>query len=208
MIALAIAHAGLLAGCASSSPAYSGNTQTAEPADYYVPEGYEERLSFTDGLASEHHVSSEQRKQLQYYVSDTIRLVRSASGGQTGISNGRLVASSSQAVREVVIDSGTPGVVLASGPRWMAVSFEPGSYLYFVSEAPRSIWLGDEYVHDRYYLYLPDWNGNSGTVRLGNSNYVAVDGSARAHLMVDRESFSNVDARQSRQPGRLLYAPR
>lgn len=175
---------GLLAGCAST--------------------GYAEKLAFSDGLAYQYKLGSEQKRLLQYYVSDTIRLVRSASGGQTGIRDGRLVSSSSRDVDQVVIDGGTPGIVLASGPNWMAVSFEPGTYLYFVSHANRQTWLAEDYVDDQYYLYLPDFNGQAGTVRLGNTLYAATDDSFRAHLVVARESFSDVDARQARLPGRYL----
>ena len=178
---------GLLVGCASSGGA-----------------GHAERLAFTDGLSAEYKLGSEQKRLLQYYVSDTIRLVRSASAGETGIRDGRLVNRSSRDVDQVVIDGGTPGVVLASGPNWMAVSFEPGTYLYFVSRAHRQTWLADDYVDDQYYLYLPDFNGQAGTVRLGQQIYAATDDSFRAHLVVDRESFSGVDARQSRLPGRYL----
>jgi len=175
---------GLLAGCAST--------------------GYAEKLAFTDGLSAEYRLGAEQKRMLQYYVSDTIRLVRSASGGQTGIRDGRLVSSSSRDVDQVVIDGGTPGIVLASGANWMAVSFASGSYLYFVSKANRAVWLADQYVDDQYYLYLPDFNGQSGTVRLGKALYSATDDSFRAHLVVDRESFSDVDTRQARLPGRYL----
>ena len=200
LLALAMMQTSLVVGgCASAPP------PSADPYAGYLPESNAERLAYTDGLASGFKVSGDQRRLLQYYVSDTIHLVRSSSGGQSGIRDGRLISSSSQAVREIVIDSGTPGVVLASGPRWMAVSFEPGSYLYFISDAPRSVWLGNEYDRERYYLYLPDWNGQGGTVKIGNTSYVAVDSSIRAHLMVDRESFSSMDAQQRRQPGRLLY---
>ncbi|MDB5969486.1 MAG: hypothetical protein JWQ90_1936 [Hydrocarboniphaga sp.] len=166
--------------------------------------GYADRVAFTDGLSSEYKLGSEQKRMLQYYVSDTIRLVRSASAGQTGIRDGRLVSSSSRDVDQVIIDGGTPGVVLASGPNWMAVSFDTGSYLYFVSRANRQTWLAEDYVDDQYYLYLPDFNGQAGTVRLGSTIYTATDDSFRAHLVIARESFSDVDARQARLPGRYL----
>ena len=193
--ALALAAVLVLGACASAPPSDEGGM---------LPEGYSERLAYTDGLASGYKVSGDQRKLLQYYVSDTIHLVRTLSGGDSGVRDGRLVSSSAKNIEEIVIDSGTPGVVLASGPRWMAVSFEPGTYLYFVSEAPRSVWLGKEYDRDRYYLYLPDWNGQGGTVKLGNVRYTAVGDSIRSHLIVDRESFDSTEARQARLPGRLL----
>lgn len=184
LIPLLLPGMGLLAGCAGQR--------------------YAERLPFTDGLSAEYRLSGAHKRQLQYYVSDTIRLVRSRSGGETGVRDGRLVSRSARDIEQIVIDGGTPGVVLASGSNWMAVSFERGSYLYFVSNANRSAWLGDDQIEDAYYLYLPDYNGQGGTVRLGNQAYTATDDSFRAHLLVRRESMSDVSARQSRQPGRHL----
>lgn len=165
-----------------------------------------DRLAYTDGLASEWKLTPEIQQQLQYFTSHEIRLVRAASGGERGIADGRLVSASGQVVDEVVIAAGTPGVVLGSGPRWMAVSFEPGSYLYFVSSAQRRMWnFGEDGgPPDRYFLLVPNWNGKSGTVKLGDQVYTAVQDSARAYLLVERDAFNDVDNREIRLPGRVL----
>lgn len=165
-----------------------------------------DRLAYTDGLAGEWKLTPDIKQRLQYFTSHEIRLVRAASGGERGVAGGRLVSATGQVVDEVVIPSGTPGVVLGSGTDWMAVSFEPNSYLYFVSRAQRRMWdFGkDGGAPGRYFLLVPNWNGKSGTVKLGDQVYTAVQDSARAYLLVERDAFSDVDNREIRLPGRLV----
>lgn len=156
--------------------------------------GASERLVYSDTLARSYQLGSESPRALQYYVSDNIRLIRGRSAGERGIADGRLVDRAAMSVEEVIVDSGTPGVVVGGGNGWLAVSFERGSYLYFVS-GPQQ---------DAYYLYVPDWNGSQGTVRLGDWSYTAVGDSAKAHLLVGRDSFAQRQNRQAKLPGRKL----
>lgn len=166
---------------------------------------YSERIPFTDTLVREWNLQPHHRQQLQYYVSHPIRLIRSFSASEQGIRQGRLLDSGGRTVEEIVIDGGTPGIVLASGPNWMAVSFHPGTYLYFVSNQTRiAPWLGHTWAADRYYLYLPDWDGRAGTVMLGNGQWSAIDHSVHAHLLVERESVFDARSTVYRQPGRIL----
>ncbi|HEX4871688.1 MAG TPA: hypothetical protein VFV27_05175 [Nevskiaceae bacterium] len=169
-----------------------------------LPDPQADRLAWTDGLAQEFQLSADDRRRLQYFVSDTIRLVRSESAGQMGIRDGRLVSIGERAVDEVVVDRGTPGVLLANGPGWMAVSFEEGSYLYFSTQISRYAWLGEAYDGNRYYLHLPNWNGREGTVSLAGQTYTAIGDSGAAHLLVDREAFFDARSAQRVQRGRLI----
>ncbi|WP_029891377.1 hypothetical protein [Polycyclovorans algicola] len=178
----------LLAGCASA------------PAETHA-----ERLALTDGLAQQWNLNPSSAQALQYYLSDEIRLVRSFSGNQQGISSGRLFSADGQTIEEIVIVPGTPGILLASGPHWKAVSFHPGTYLYFVSNQPRRI-VGRPFHQDsdQYFLYLPDWNGRGGTVRLNHAPWTAVGDSVHAHLLIERESVFEQDSQLYRQEGRTL----
>lgn len=163
-----------------------------------------EQLAFTDGIVAEYRLGAEERKQLQYYVSDTIRLVRSDSDSERGIRRGRLFDGAALATDEILIEAGTPGVVLSSGANWMAVSFDKSSFLYFVSGAAAGRGLRGNDVGERYYLYLPDFDGREGSVRIGGQTYSAIDSSASAYLLIDRESFYDERTRQARLPGRTL----
>lgn len=188
IIGLVMCAASLLVGCASAPPG-----------------SYAERLPFTDTLGATWNLTRTQARELQYYVSNEIRLVRSFSGSQQGITGGRLFSQGGQTIEEIVIDPGTPGILLASGPHWKAVSFHPGTYLYFVTNQPRRF-VGQAFDEgiDRYFLYLPDWNGQGGTVRLGHSPWAAVEDSVHAHLLVERESIFDQRSRSFRQEGRRV----
>lgn len=117
-----------------------------------------------------------------YYTSAPISLVRFASGAPDR-SGKRNVARSQ-------IAAGSPGVVLGSGEGWIAVSFSPGSYLYFtkVEDTLDGSRLNDSRVAGRYYLYLGDWDGRAGTVKLGGTEWLAVDGSREVYLVAEQAS--------------------
>jgi len=171
-----------------------------------VPDTLAERLAYTDGLAGEYQLQEAHKRALQYYVSHDITLARAASNNLRGVGDGMLIERGKTHLQDVRIAAGTPGVVVGSGPNWLAVSFEPGTHLYFVSSQHHvnSPYWTDGRGTDRYYLYAPDWDGRAGSVRLGNVNYQAVEGSIDAFLMVDREALYSADSRSSTQPGRWL----
>jgi len=180
----------LLSGCASQRAA------NAEP----------EQIAFSDSLIREYGLDEPHKKQLQYYTSEPITLARSASQSLRGIADGRLVDRGARDIQKVHVASQTPGVVVGSGPNWLAVSFEPGSYLYFVSNQPvlNSPYWDDARDRDRYYLYAPDWDGRAGTVKVGDISYQAIGPSINAYLLVDRESLFVTDSQDRLLSGRLL----
>lgn len=165
-----------------------------------------ERLAFTDGLIREYSLSEPHKRRLQYYTSEHITLSRAASDGLRGIGDGKLIERGRTSVDNIEIPAGSPGVVVGSGPNWLAVSFQQGSYLYFVSSQAQvnSPYWNDLRDEQRYYLYAPDWDGRAGSVRLGNTAYQAVGGSIDSFLLVDREALFDANARSNTLPGRWL----
>lgn len=165
-----------------------------------------ERLAFSDSVIRDYNLTDIHKRRLQYYSSENITLARAASNNLRGIADGRLIERGSTHISDVKVQSGTPGVVVGAGPNWLAVSFEPGSYLYFVSGQAQinSPYWNDRRDGDRYYLYAPDWDGRAGSVRLGNVDYQAVDRSIESYLVVDREALYSADSRSSTLSGRWL----
>lgn len=165
-----------------------------------------EQVPFSESLISDYSLNDDHKKRLQYFLSGPITLVRSATDTVRGIAEGRLVDQGGRTFRQVDIPSGAPGVVVGSGPNWMAVSFSPGSWLYFVSNQPRvnSPYYKDDREGNRYYLYTPDWDGRAGTVKLGDYSYQAIGKSIDAYLIVDRESLFDTRSRGSTLSGRWL----
>lgn len=165
-----------------------------------------ERLAFSDSTIRDYQLSETHKHRLQYYTSNAITLARAASENLRGIGDGKLLEKGKSKVSSVEIPAGSPGVVVGSGPNWLAVSFDPGSYLYFVSSQPQvnSPYWDDRRDVERYYLYAPDWDGRAGSVQLGNVAYQAVDHSIDAYLLVDREALFNADSRSDTLSGRWL----
>jgi len=165
-----------------------------------------ERLVFSDALIRDYKLTDVHKPRLQYYSSDRITLVRSASGSLRGIAEGKLIERGNTLVRGIEIPADAPGVVVGAGPNWLAVSFEPGSYLYFVSGQSRvnSPHWDDEREAERYYLYAPDWDGRAGSVRIGDTSYQAVEGSIDVFLTVGRETLFKASSQSRIQPGRWL----
>lgn len=163
-----------------------------------------ERVPFTEELITDYRLDSAQRQRLQYYLSDTVTLTRAVGGGRSDVARGKLVSRSGTLVEEVRIAAGTPGVVVASGPGWVAVSFTPNSYLYFVSDRGGNGALTDNRDEERFYPFSRDFDGRNGTVSLDGVAYQADRSSLDAYLLIDREDFSRTDDRASSLPGRWL----
>ena len=187
----------VLAGCASEPTAAVSDGGPRRNAG---------RIAFTDGLVSDYQLTPVAREHLQYYLSQPVTLVRSVSEGERGISQGRLVGRSGRMVHEVVVPAGTPGIAIGAGPNWTAVSFYPGTYLYFVSDQPNaSGYYGTmQRTQGHYSLYAPDWDGRSGTVPFAGKPYQAIEGSMSAYLLVDRSQLDYTTGSRSTLPGRWL----
>lgn len=165
------------------------------------------RVPYTDGLLKQLQIGPGARPALQYYLSRDIHLVRAAVRGDAGVSRGRLVSDATRMLDEIIIERGSPGVVVGGGRDWLAVSFAPGTYLYFVSRPQAHDWLYEsDAISGRYYLYSKDWRWDSGTVWLGDHTYQAVDGSRGAYLLVDREDLAQTREHRRVLPGRWLYS--
>ncbi len=165
-----------------------------------------ERLPFSDAVIREYNLQESHKSRLQYYTSDRIQLARASSTGLRGVGDGKLIERGNTQLQGVDIPEGAPGIVVGSGPNWLAVSFEPGSYLYFVSSqhTVNSPYWRDRRGSDRYYLYAPDWDGRAGSVKLGNEKFQAVESSINTYLLVDREALFDGESRSSTLSGRWL----
>lgn len=169
---------------------------------------YSARVPYSDRLLTDLGIPLEARPALQYYSSREIRLARVLVDGEAGVRRGRLVSDRHRRLEELVIDAGTPGVVVGHGEQWLAVSFAPGTYLYFVASPQRRGWLLDsDAVDGSYCLYSPNWRWDgTGTVLLGgDGKWQAMEPSRHACLLIDREALDSLEQRRKVLPGRWLY---
>lgn len=164
------------------------------------------RLAWTDGAAERYRLAPQELRQLQFWVSDDIHLRRLTTSGQRDVERGRLVERSAKAVDEIVVKRGTPGVAVGSGHDWIAVSFEPGSYLYFTARR-NGMLLGPLRTGpgDHYYLWAQDWRGGAGIVPVNGVLYEATPASADSYLEVERLAVAESQRRRHVQQGREVY---
>ena len=168
-----------------------------------------DRLAFGDYLRDGYQLSERELRALQYYVSDDIHLRRAVQSGNRTVGGGILVERNARVVDEILIKAGTPGIAVGSGNDWVAVSFEPGSYLYFSSRNDGVHVIGDPGREGNlYYLWATDWIGGPGIVYVNGVAYQAEPVNAYTHLQVERKALARSEARDRVQPGRRLYDDR
>src|SRR5690349_17425950 len=113
---------------------------------------------FTKELNEKQKWSAEDIRQIQFYVSRDIVLSRALSENGTQITEGKILIKDGRKVEQVVIKSGTPGVlVLMPKEDRFAISFEESddAYLMF-GPNPK--------YYDRYALLAQDWDRNNGKI--------------------------------------------
>jgi hypothetical protein len=95
-------------------------------------------VPFTHELRTEHGLTDDEVKNLQFYVSHDITLRREVESGGRKVTPGhKLLLISGKQIEEVVIGAKTPGVAVKVGPRAIAVSFQPGTALVFSIKGSR-----------------------------------------------------------------------
>lgn len=95
-------------------------------------------IPFTHELRTEHGLTDDEVKNLQFYVSHDITLRREVESGGRKVTPGhKLLLISGKQIEEVVIPAKTPGVAVKVGPRAIAVSFQPGTAMVFTVKGSR-----------------------------------------------------------------------
>jgi len=133
----------------------------------------------TQNMYNDFNWSEQELKKIQFYVSQDIVLYRSSKEGQSTIENGKIRLKNDRKVEEVIINKGTPGILIFSPKQdRFAVCFDkdPNKYLMF---GPNKKAKG------RYVLMAKDWKRSEGTITYGNEEYYTDSSSAYASLMVD-----------------------
>jgi hypothetical protein len=145
-------------------------------------------VPFTHDLRDRNNLSNEDLKNLQYYVSRKIVLRRELESGSKEVTGAhQLVIVSGKRVEEVVIEELTPGVAVGVGPKTIAVSFEPGSFLTFTPE-------GDDHltseIPGRFAESPNPFPGDDGDRRSNANPFPGTFGPGRYTLATDARSIN------------------
>lgn len=154
---------------------------------------------FTQQLYEASEWEEDELKKIQFYLSEDIVMRRQVSADSSEIIKGEIKIVNGKEVEEVIIEKGTPGILLFMPKKdRFAISFEDGSderYLVF-GPNPRA--------GDRYVLMASDWNRRTGIVTYEGNKYQVDSQSAFSTLMVDLEKIRNVDVNKRKASGRRV----
>lgn len=148
---------------------------------------------FTKSLYEKENWTKNDIMRIQFYVSRDIRLTRSVSDDETAISEGKIRIINGRKVQQVVIKTGTPGVlVLMPREDRFGISFEENDNEAYLMFGPNPKY------NDRFALLAKDWERDHGKVHYKGQLYDVDNESAFAALMVDlrREGDSQYETRK------------
>ncbi|MBL0309656.1 MAG: hypothetical protein IPP77_08270 [Bacteroidetes bacterium] len=155
-------------------------------------------VPFTDSMKQRYNWTDEQIRSIQFYVSHDIILQRRLSNSSTEIVQGKIKMKQGKRVDEILIRSGTPGV-LTEIPREnkMMVSFEMGD--------DHSLSFGiNPNMGDKFVLLASEWNNGSGKVHYSGLEYNTDPDSRYAHLLVNLRKIDKMQVRQRIAGGRKI----
>ncbi|WP_437510213.1 DNA-directed RNA polymerase [Sorangium sp. So ce1099] len=186
-------------------------------------------VPFTHELRVQHDLTDRDVKNLQFYLSHEVALRRELTSERSQItSSHKLLLVSGKVIEEVVVEERTPGVVVDARAGALSVSFEPGASLAFSAapepSAPAPSLPGFATPPDPFpgnpgnagpLLAVPlappeggalggnYWlaAGPGGEVRYQGKAFSAIEGSLRAHLLIDADALEEVVERRKVLPG-------
>ena len=153
---------------------------------------------YTDDIQNDFRWSESELKQIQFYVSEDIRLVRASNNGMSEIENGQIKIKDNREVDEVIIKKGTPGtLVFSPNDNRFAVCFDEDSSKYLMFGPNKK-------ANGRYLLLANNWKKQRGVITYGDEKYTTSSASAYAALMVDISKAKKVSKQSETASGRRV----
>ena len=147
---------------------------------------------YTSHTQAQTNFNEEQLKKVQFYLQGDITLYRDYNNSETQITSGQIKIVNGQKVEQVVIKSGTPGVVIkAESADVFDVSFEQdGSFLRFGANP--------DYA-GKYTMMAKQWEGSTGIVDYAGKEFKSTPESIYAYLTVNMNKINNstIDSKQA-----------
>lgn len=145
-------------------------------------------------------------KQIQFFNSEEIVLVRQASEAEVNVEDGKLKMKNGKMVEEIIIPAGTPGICEVYDERSLRVSFDDGerNALPFLVERRGGV------VVDRsgFKLGGKDWKKTRNGGKIGKVDYekevFTIIRGADSRLLIDKTTLTKVDRTTKVAKGRKL----
>ncbi|HNV98178.1 MAG TPA: hypothetical protein PKL06_02335 [Chitinophagales bacterium] len=152
---------------------------------------------YTSATQSQTNFDETQLKQVQFYLHGDIVLNRELAASETEITSGEIKIVDGRKVEQVLIKSGTPGIIIQAENRdTFLVSFDAdGSFLRFGANSDYG---------GRYTLMAKSWDGRSGIVDYAGREWKSTPESIYAYLEVNMEKINNTTVNTKEAGGRTI----
>jgi len=154
---------------------------------------------FTQDMYSDLNLATEEIKSVQFYLSQDIVLYKDVNTDEARVENGRIKLKERHKSEQVIIRSGTPGVVIFMPKQnRFAVSFENDDDKFL-------IFGPNERQNERYTLLGKDWSRDGfGKVTYGGQEYTTSTRNAMASLMVNINKMNTTTVKTKEVNGRKV----
>lgn len=155
-------------------------------------------VPYSDAVKTKYNLNDDQLKHLQFYLSDPIVLQHKiVDGTTTSVTDGKIKIINGEKVEEIIIRSGTPGVLVRNEEGKLEISFEKDDshYLRFGANPSR---------YETYVLLASDWKGKIGSVTYAGNKYFTSPESADALLLIDVRKIASYQKDERVAKGRKV----
>lgn len=159
--------------------------------------GCKNLVPYTDALRSKYNIQQSDLRRIQFYPSEDIILQRKISDGATNIVSGKIKSINGEKVEEIIIRSGTPGILVQDANGKLSISFESNDnyYINFGSNT---------YMNKKYTIAFSDLNNKVGRIVYNGTTYFTAPESVNAILMVDMRKINKFELNQRIAKGRKI----
>lgn len=153
---------------------------------------------FTQEIYSDLNLATDQVKSVQFYLSQDIVLYKVSEIDNAQVEDGKIKLKERRKTDEIVIKSGTPGVVLfLPKENRFAVSFENSDDKFL-------IFGPNKRYNERYTLLGREWDDGFGKVTYGGEVYETSSRNAMASLMVNINKINSNQVKRKQVNGRRV----
>ncbi len=152
---------------------------------------------YTSATQSKTNFGETELKKVQFYLDGDITLYRDVNSSDLEITSGEIKMIDGRQVEQIVIKSGTPGVIVKAENRDIfQVSFDAdGSFLRFG--------VNKDY-NGRYTMMAKRWDGRVGIVDYAGKEYKSTPESIYAYLSVNMKKIDNTSVESREAGGRTI----
>jgi len=154
-------------------------------------------VPFTGDFELETGLNKEQLKNVQFYNSGPIILIREINNNTTQVIRGDIKMKDDKQLEQIVIPPNTPGVVINSNPQRLGISFETGTDRYLVFGQ-------NKHQSNAYTLLAKDWQNGIGSVEYDGKQFKINTQTASTYLIVNTKRLKSLKVSSRTAKGRAV----